>query len=627
MKWVLWPAIVLCAAWLYVPGLSGGFRLDDTINLAGLSRVQSDALLDSTLSYVLQGFAGPSGRPLSLLSFALQHQDWPGNPRTFLNVNLLIHLVNGTLLLLLAWIAAGRVVCDAQTRLWGAIGTAALWLCWPIQSSTVLYVVQRMALLAAGSMIVGMLLYLMARDALDSGRRRFANTLFALSWLVGLPIGILCKETAIVFPLLVMTLDLLRPRTGPTGSRPLGWTLMLLAPLASFAVYLAIDPAPLSGYAVRDFGMYERVLTQSRVLWMYVVQILAPSHGAFQFSYDDLTVSRSLMQPPSTLLAVMAWLMTLVLAIGFRRRYPVIAFSALFFLANHALESSILPLEMAFEHRNYLASFGLAFGAAFVFIKSVQLSSGPIFRRALVISAAMYIAWVSWVAYDIHRLWGDELAMAMFRYDQQPESLRAVTGLSEALVHAERWHEAAVVLRRAETDFPEDPVFPVLAAELGCADASLKPASLLRSVERMSTATTNNLSAFAAVDRLASAVESGNCPAYSAADLLELVHAANRNPAMNRFRPDLLLITGRLHAALGHMDAARGCLQASIAMRAKPDVIAQAAVWEIGQGNLPEARRYIAMLGPGGPLPWRQRRAMADDREKLQTWLKSIEAQ
>jgi len=45
----------------------------------------------------------------------------------------------------------------------------------------------------------------------------------------------------------------------------------------------------------------------------------------------------------------------------------LISFSFLFFLANHAVESTVLPLELVFEHRNYIPSmmFFIPFAAAF----------------------------------------------------------------------------------------------------------------------------------------------------------------------------------------------------------------------------------------------------------------------
>jgi tetratricopeptide (TPR) repeat protein len=42
------------------------------------------------------------------------------------------------------------------------------------------------------------------------------------------------------------------------------------------------------------------------------------------------------------------------LAIYRLRKWPIVCFTVLFFFLNHAIESSIIPLELIFEHRNYL---------------------------------------------------------------------------------------------------------------------------------------------------------------------------------------------------------------------------------------------------------------------------------
>ncbi|MCY0536413.1 hypothetical protein, partial [Klebsiella pneumoniae] len=46
-----------------------------------------------------------------------------------------------------------------------------------------------------------------------------------------------------------------------------------------------------------------------------------------------------------------------------RKRAPSIPAGWFFFLVAHLVESSFLPLEMYYEHRNYLPSFGLLLAA------------------------------------------------------------------------------------------------------------------------------------------------------------------------------------------------------------------------------------------------------------------------
>jgi len=80
--------VILC------PGLSSPLYVDDFGNLNDLTEISTRGYA----YYVFNGFASTLGRPLSLLTFALQHSDWPHNPFSFKLVNLFIHSLNGFLL-------------------------------------------------------------------------------------------------------------------------------------------------------------------------------------------------------------------------------------------------------------------------------------------------------------------------------------------------------------------------------------------------------------------------------------------------------------------------------------------------------------------------------------------------
>ena len=102
--------------------------------------------------------------------------------------------------------------------------------------------------------------------------------------------------------------------------------------------------------------MLERLLTQSRVLVIYLTQTFWPAPSHLSFFYDDLLVSRNLLEPPSTLLSLVFVVLVLSAAIALRDRFPLAGFGVAFFFAAHALESGPLPLELVFEHRK-LSSF------------------------------------------------------------------------------------------------------------------------------------------------------------------------------------------------------------------------------------------------------------------------------
>lgn len=617
--WITGLGLFVLAGLIYLPGLSGGFALDDFGNLAGLSGIDGQSPADIT-AFVLQGFAGPSGRPLSLLSFAFQHAAWPDDPAAFKAVNLALHLFNGVLVLLLAAGLLRERMDDAAARRF-ALLAAAFWLLWPSQVSTVLYVIQRMSILAATCMLGGLLLYLAAWRRWDTQRPAQAHGLFLISALVGMPLGMLFKENAAIFPLLALSLHVLRR---PGRPLPRSWPLILwIAALAPF-LYLLFGLDLDGAYAARNFSLFERLLTEPRVLWMYLGQILLPNPGAFAFHYDAYAPSRSLLQPIQTLWALLALLIALYAALRWRQRGALAAFALYFFLAAHALEATIVPLELAFEHRSYLASFGPAIGLSGLIAFAVQRF--PELRAAVLGAASIYLLLIGAVCLSLTRLWGDDLALASQRARLQPDSQRARVGYVEALNRAGHWRAAAELLTKAIERFPEDALLRLQRLELGCRSAELQPRSLDPAAAALRT-TRAELGAVASLDRLAGLVEAGLCPAYSAGQILDLVTAARVNPRLQARWPDLDLIAGRMHGRRGEIDEARRLLNRAIAARPQASLIVQAASWELSQGQLDEARRHIAMLGDKGPLSWRGRLAVAADRQRLEAWLEELAAQ
>ena len=137
--------LLLITVYVYFPGLNSRFILDDFYNLQGLGDIQNQGLL----YYVFgSGFAGPVGRPLSLLSFALQYQDWPLNPFAFKLFNLILHLLNGVLLFIFSLLLSRQVSLSMRQRYLFAFVVAGLWLLHPVHVNTVLYTVQRMTEIA-----------------------------------------------------------------------------------------------------------------------------------------------------------------------------------------------------------------------------------------------------------------------------------------------------------------------------------------------------------------------------------------------------------------------------------------------------------------------------------------------
>ena len=106
---------------------------------------------------------------------------------------------------------------------------------------------------------------------------------------------------------------------------------------------------------IRPYTWWQRLMTQPRVIWIYVSYLLFPMTSKMTLLHD-IEISRSLFSPWTTALS-MAALMAFVAALvtmTFRRRQSLLAYCGLFFLLNHAVEGSIFNLELIYEHRNYI---------------------------------------------------------------------------------------------------------------------------------------------------------------------------------------------------------------------------------------------------------------------------------
>jgi tetratricopeptide (TPR) repeat protein len=360
----------------YAFGLSGDFLFDDNPHIVRNVLVQIDSLAPQALWQAWHsGLAPfPHDRPLAMLTFGLNHVTSGLEPVAFKATNLALHLLTGLVLF-----AVARRLGAAFLRLerrdigpaavdWWAWLTAALWLLHPLNLSPVLLVVQRMTILATLFVLLGMLVYLVGRERLAAGKR------IGLLWIWAAPglalVGLMGKENALLLPLLLLVTEwtLLRFRGLSAASRRhmrLFFAATVALPALLVLAFLASNPYYLQS-AERPFTLIERLLTEARALWFYLRLLLSPDITAMGLFHDDFPLSRDLLQPWTTLVAIAGWTTVVIVVLALRRRVPLLAFAALFFLAGHALESTVIPLELVYEHRNYLPAIGPLFALAFV---------------------------------------------------------------------------------------------------------------------------------------------------------------------------------------------------------------------------------------------------------------------
>ena len=410
--------VLLAAYWI---GLFGDFAFDDYVNIVDnvALRVGGDSL-PAMVSAATSGISSPVGRPISMVSFALNYQFFGQAPFSFKLTNLVIHYVNALLILWLVWQLSAAPVLNLskQRALVLAYLVATIWALHPMNAMPVLHVVQRMTSLSAFFMLSGLSLYWYGRTA----KNLLGIFAIAASLLVSWPAAVFSKETGLLFPVYVLLIEwLLIGSFKKLTQNTIRWALLLVGGLL-IALCLAKWDWVVGGYRMRDFTLAERLFTQPRVLWFYVQQLLLPVPQWFGLYHDDIVVSRGLFNPPWTFFAIVGWIAVAMLAYSKRASRPLFTFAVFWFLASHVLESTALPLEIAHEHRNYLASIGI-----FLWLVSELLSVGPPqpWRRTGVILLIGFTVYCGFATSLRSSQWADDQTRKRGEVINHPESARA----------------------------------------------------------------------------------------------------------------------------------------------------------------------------------------------------------
>jgi len=300
-------------------------------------------------------------RPVACLSFGLNYYFGKLNVFGYHLVNIFIHLISSIFLFLFIYhtlnLPSLKTTYTKHSYSIALLSTI-LWTINPIQTQAVTYIVQRMASLAGMFYIMSMYFYLKARTT-GTGSTKI---LFLILCLISFVMALGSKENAAMLPLSIFLYEILLVQK----DRGLYLWKNLRIFLIGFGVTLVIGVAYmyfhdgnifsfLNGYEKRPFTPTQRLLTEPRIIMFYISLLLYPMPNRLNLAHD-ITISTSLFQPILTFFSILIIGAAISGAILLSRKRPFISFSILFFFLNHLIESSIFPLELIFEHRNYIPS-------------------------------------------------------------------------------------------------------------------------------------------------------------------------------------------------------------------------------------------------------------------------------
>jgi len=438
---------------VYANSFWGEFHLDDFGNIVNNINIQGDGLTWEELRRSFHGTdASERGidRPAAFLTFALNYRFHGLDPFGYHLVNVFLHYAASVVLYLLLLTclrlpALGGRYADVAPGL--ALLAAFMWAIHPIQVTAVTYVVQRMAVMAGLFYLLAMLFFAKARTTVDSGSAAVYGGLCLVSGVL----AFLSKENAVTLPITLVLMEILLIRGWPryVGSRTAVWILAGVVVLLAMLLWLILGANLLAGYDIRPFTLPERLLTQPRVWLFYVRLLLYPTPDRMTLLYD-FEISETILVPWSTLPALTILAGSAVLAVWASRRWPMVAFSILFFLLNHLTEGSIIPLEMVFEHRNYLPSAFFFVPVVIIVVRFLDyFSYRPVLQ--LLGAAAVVVVLIAngHTTHDRNRIFRNELSLWEDNVRKSEHLHRPHHNLSKAYMVAGRFTEALREMERA----------------------------------------------------------------------------------------------------------------------------------------------------------------------------------
>ncbi len=555
-------AILFITVLLYYRGLDGPFVFDDWTNIVPAALTEWD--LDKLLSTAAANESGPLGRPVSIVSFSLTSLLLDATPFAHKLTNLILHLLTGSMLFVVLRVIFRTLMGEEDKTTAMALWCCALWLMHPLQVSTVLYGVQRMAILSALFTLLALWLYLRGRLVTADQRHR-GYLLILCSFVVATPLAVFSKESGALTLLFMPLLEwiVLQPRNDVTQKKFFRtfWWLGCAAGVIGVIAILSFNSDWLLGnYAIREFSLVERLYTQSHALVFYLGQLCAPGVVELSLFHDDFPVVR---EPDLITLAAISTLITFAVMIAASTViHPVVRLGLAWYFIGHLVESTIIPLEMIWEHRNYLAAAGPVMIVVLLIRTLAEKLPGERIQPIALGAVLLLFASLTWLRSGV---WSSRESLALHLAYSRPYSVRSQSMLAQTFAARNELEKANEVLSASAEKHPQRVEILMQQLAYNC-DRPAVAERLLAKIRRLlKTRTVSNHVMFD-LSRLTLIAVGGKCASVSPQAVLETLEALFDNPGLTvePSHPGILqlliarnlLAANRTEEALHHYDMA-----------------------------------------------------------------------
>lgn len=395
-------------------GLGGQFvDWDDTTHIT-----RNLAIRSLSFHNLWAMFTQPTAKlycPLTWLSFAIDYQIWGRDPFGYHLTNLLLHVANSLLVLVLVRkVLRGRFTYALTT----ALLTATVFGIHPLHVESVAWATERKDVLFVLFYLLGLISYIRWLD-----RRKLADYGICFGLFVA---SVLSKSTAVTFPAVLLLIDYFLAKRKAWGEK-----------VPFFAVSLIISGIT---FVCQAGGVGETVAPPEVVpLWartgligycslFYVRKFFWPFHlSAVYPAFDDMHWS-----VPLNLEYLAAFALVTALVFAARRRWPALWASWLFYIIALSPTIGLVPvgIHVVADRYSHLAILGLMLPVSMVIAQAAGAARGVGLRIVLGGVIAAVFAALALVAERRTEIWFNSETLFLNALQENPDCLPAHINLT-----------------------------------------------------------------------------------------------------------------------------------------------------------------------------------------------------
>jgi tetratricopeptide (TPR) repeat protein len=454
--------VVLSVLICYSNTLDSSWHFDDAPNIIKNDNIHVQNLSWSELKNVIyHPLNNKISRPVAFFSFALNYWAAKFDTTGYHITNIVIHCVTAVCIYLV-FLKTLQVYFRERNSPFVSFtlsGIALLgvmfWAVHPVQTQAVTYIVQRMASMAAMFYMMAFYCYLRSRLASGGIRKLIFFFLAFLCWL--LAVG--TKENAVLLPLALVGYEIALFRFPFAKYKK---SLAIIG-ICATAVALVLFSLKWGGiyqqYSFRPFTLWQRLLTEPLILTRYLFLIFCPLSD-FLAIESDIIAAKGIFDPPATVTAIVFITSLVLCSVVWLKKLPIALYAVFFFFANHLVESTVIPLELSFDHRNYLPSIFLYLALAYYLVRAMnyyQTRKRAFLYGLLSFTITFYVASEGNATYLRNDIYRNEITLLTDAVEKSPENIRGMISLGVSYMKLRKYDKALEYYKMAEERYRRYP--------------------------------------------------------------------------------------------------------------------------------------------------------------------------